>query len=278
MLLVNGARGIGTGYSTYIPPCNPKTLKEMLTKWLKGDNDALNEFIPIYFEGFKGLIAGGDAAIGCWKKGKEGEYTVTELAPGTWTQDYREWLEKQLADGTIKDFVDTSTDKDVNITIRGIDDSVLQKSLVFHAKKTNMHAFNHKGVITKYERLNDILKEFADVRLALYETRRLHTIKSLQGDLPYHANVVRFLQDQIADAPKIVLKKKTRAECDALFVANGLAKIDGGYEYLMKLPISSFTAEQIAKHEAQLAALKSEIVRLEALKAADMWLMELAAV
>jgi DNA topoisomerase II len=278
MLLVNGARGIGTGYSTYIPPCNPKTLKEMLVKWLKGSADALNENIPIYFEGFKGLIAGGDAAIGCWKTGKDGEYTVTELPPGTWTQDYREWLEKQFAEGTIKDFVDTSTDKDVHITIKGIDDAVLQKSLTFHAKKTNMHAFNHKGVITKYERLNDILKEFADVRLALYETRRLHTIKSLQSDLPYHANVVRFLQDQIADVPKIVLKKKTRAECDALFVANGLAKIDASYDYLMKLPISSFTAEQIAKHEAQLATLKAEIARLETLKAADMWLMELTAV
>jgi DNA topoisomerase-2 len=200
---------------------------------------------------------------------------VTELAPGTWTQDYREWLEKQLAEGTIKDFTDTSTDKDVNITIRGIDDSVLQKSLVFHAKKTNMHAFNHRGVITKYNTLNDILKEFADVRLELYETRRLHTIAALQSNLPYHANVVRFLRDQIEDHPKIVLKKKTRAECDALFVANGLAKIDDGFDYLMKLPISSFTAEQIAKHEKQLAELNAEIARLAATRAADLWLADL---
>jgi DNA topoisomerase II len=278
MLLINGARGIGTGYSTYIPPCDPKKLKDMLVRWLKGSPDVLDEYIPIYFEGFKGLIAGGDAAIGCWKKGKEGEYTITELAPGTWTQDYREWLEKLLAEGTIKDFVDTSTDKDVTITVKGMDDSVLQKSLVFHAKKTNMHAFNHKGVITKYARLNDILKEFAEVRLDLYEKRRLHTIQALENDLPYHANVVRFLQDQIADQPKIVFKKKSRAECDVLFVANGLAKIDGGFDYLMKLPISSFTAEQIAKHEKQLAELNAEIARLRATKAADMWLMELASV
>jgi hypothetical protein len=73
-----------------------------------------------------------------------------------------------------------------------------------------MHAFNHKGIITKYDRLNDILKEFADIRLALYETRRLHTIKTLESELPYHANVVRFIQDQIADTPTIVLKKKSR--------------------------------------------------------------------
>ena len=275
MLLVNGARGIGTGYSTYIPPCDPKKLKDMLVRWLKGTAGALDEYISIHFEGFKGLIAGGDAAIGSWKKVKDGEYVVTELPPGTWTQDYREWLEKQLAEGVIKDFADTSTDKDVTITIKGIEDAVLQKSLVFHAKKTNMHAFNHKGVITKYNTLNDILKEFADVRLELYEKRRLHTIQALQNDLPYHANVVRFLRDQIADEPKIVLKKKTRAECDVLFAANGLAKIDDGFDYLMKLPISSFTAEQIAKHEKQLAELNTEIARLEATRAADLWLADL---
>jgi DNA topoisomerase II len=277
MLLINGARGIGTGYSTYVPPCDPKTLKSMLTRWLKGDENALNDDIPIYFEGFKGRIADGDSAIGCWKKLKEGEYLITELPPGTWTHDYREWLEKEVSEGRIKDFVDTSTDKDVHILIKGMDDATLQKSLIFHAKKTNMHAFNHKGVITKYKTVNDILKEFADVRLRLYETRRLHAIQSLENELPYHTNVVRFIQDQIADTPILLLKKKTRAECDELFVKGGYIKIGDGFEYLMKLPVSSFTAEQIVKHEKHLAELKLEVSRLQSLKAADMWFSELSA-
>ena len=42
--------------------------------------------------------------------------------------------------------------------------------------------------------------------------------------------------------------------------------------------MNEITAEQIAKHEAQLAALKAEHVRLETLRAAEMWLMELAVV
>jgi hypothetical protein len=57
-----------------------------------------------------------------------------------------------------------------------------------------------------------------------------------------------------------------------------IKKIDGEYDYLMKLPVSSFTAEQIAKHENHLAELKAEIMRLQSLEAADMWLMELSVV
>jgi len=277
MLLVNGARGIGTGYSTYVPPCDPKKLKNMLVRWLEGNDDALNEQIPIHFEGFKGLITGGDSASGTYTRVKEDEFIVTELPPGTWTQDYREWLEKELAEGRIKDFVDTSTDKDVHILIKGIHVNDLQKSLYTQFRKSNMHAFNHKGVITKYNTLNDILIEFAEVRLALYEKRRLHTINALENELPYHANVVKFIQDQIADQPNIVLKKKSRTECDELFAKGGYTKIEDGYEYLMKLPVSSFTAEQVSKHEKQLAELKAEIERLRSLEAADMWLSELSA-
>jgi DNA topoisomerase-2 len=249
----------------------------MLVRWLEGNDDALNDQIPVYFEGFKGAITGGDAASGVYTKIKEDEFLVTELPPGTWTQDYREWLEKELTEGRINDFVDTSTDKDVHIVIRGIHVNDLQKSLYTQFRKTNMHAFNSKGVITKYERPNDILKEFAEVRLSLYEKRRLHTIQSLENELPYHANVVRFIQDQIADVPKIVLKKKTRAECDVVFLEHKFAKIENSYDFLMKLPISSFTAEEIAKHEKKLLDLKSEIARLQGLDAADMWLNELNA-
>jgi DNA topoisomerase-2 len=275
MLLVNGARGIGTGYSTYIPPCNPKQLKQMIVDWLNGEDDALDKDIPVYFEGFKGKVSNGDEAHGVWKKIKEGEYLVTELPPGTWTSDYREWLEKELADGRIKDYTDTSTDKDVHIVIKGIEEKAIQKSLTYVAKKTNMHAFNHKGQITKYATLNAILKEFAEVRLELYETRRQHQIKALRDELPYHENVMRFIMDQIADDPKVDLRKKSRAVCDEILKKEKYVEIDGGYEYILKLPVSSFTAEQIDKHSKKLEAIHTGIANLETKEAADLWLEDL---
>ena len=274
MLLVNGSRGIGTGYSTYIPPYNPRQLRTMLVSWLNGNDDALDEELTPYFQGFKGEMKDDGSVVGVYRKEKD-ELVVTELPPGTWTSDYREWLEKELAEGRIKDFTDVSTDVEVKIRIRGIEEKALIKSLTDKVKTSNMHAFNHRGQITKYDKPNDILKEYAEVRLRLYETRRQYQIRALNDELPYHNNVVRFIEDQIADKPKIDLRKKTRVVCDEILTSAKFDKIDGGFEYIMKLPVSSFTAEQIEKHKTKLASLKQQIEELEGKGAADLWLDDL---
>lgn len=275
MLLVNGARGIGTGYSTFIPSYNPRQLKTMLTAWLKNIKDALDEPLTPYYQGFKGGVHGDGTVVGDSREEKDG-FRVTELPPGTWTQDYREWLEKEMAEGRIKDYVDVSTDTQVNILIKGIDKAALVKSITTKVKTTNMHAFNAKGQITKYETPNAILKEYAEVRLALYETRRQHQIAAMAAELPYHENVMRFIQDQCEDAPQLVLKKKSRAECDALFTKFSYAQIDGSYDYLMRLPVSSFTREQMDKHQAKLNDLRVQMERLQKTTAAQLWLTELS--
>jgi DNA topoisomerase II len=276
MLLVNGARGIGTGYSTYVPPCNPAQLKTMLTAWLKGDAKALDEELKPFFKGFKGKVTE-DGVVGVYHKEKDG-FAVTELPPGTWTQDYREWLEKQLADGTLKDFVDTSTDTDVNIRIKGIEEKLLVKSLTEKVKTTNMHAFNANGQITKYATLNDILREYADVRLGLYEKRRLHQIAALEAELPYHEDVMRFIEDQTADTPTLNFRKKARDVCEQSLVAEKYRKVSDSFDYIFRLPISSFTAEQIEKHRAKLADLRSQAATLRATTPAALWLTELSGV
>lgn len=277
MLLVNGARGIGTGYSTYVPPHNPVELKRLLVDWLNGNEGALDTPLKPFFRGFRGTVADDGTVEGVYRKDKE-DYVITELPPGTWTADYREWLEKDMADGRIKDFVDVSTDTEVNIRIKGIEEAHLKKSLTDKVKVTNMHAFNARGVITKYESANEILKEFAHVRLGLYEKRRVQQIADLMSLLPYHMNVMRFIEDQISDKPKVDLRRKTNDECAGILGGAGYTKIDDKFEYLMRLPVSTFTAESIRKNQQKLDELRTEIQRLERCSPAEMWLTELSGV
>ena len=276
MLLINGARGIGTGYSTYIPQCNPKVIKDMIVDHLKNNLPLSTKPLTPYFEGFKGTYTD-EGVMGSFKKVKD-EYVVTELPPGTWTADYREWLEKELAEGRIKDFTDTSTDQQINIIIKGIDEKVLEKSLTEKVKTTNMHAFNHRGIITKYTTLNAILEEFVVVRRGLYDDRRRHQLGVIAAKLPYHDNVVRFIKDQISDKPKVVLKKKSLKECDEILKQNQYELINDSYDYILSLPVSAFTLEKIKKHEDDRINLKVRQEELEMTNASKMWLADLEVV
>lgn len=278
MILVNGCTGIGTGYSTEIPQFNPAELKSAIVDWLETDKGLDREFVP-YYKGFKGTVVKADKGDylvkGVWKTEK-GEMTITELPVGTWTSKFREKLDKMVTEGQIKDYSDTSTDTDVHIKVKlGEDVSVVEKLLVDKVKMTNMHAFNSKCVVHKYETPNEILREFVSVRLDLYVKRRDHLLKVLRDKLPYHFNVVKFINMQCLNTPTPDLRRKSDDECTQLLIKHGFEKIKGSFDYLLNLPIASITMTHAKKHEQDLEKLKQQIAELEDMTAKEMWMTDL---
>lgn len=277
MLLINGSRGIGTGYSTFIPQFNPVELKDAITEWLEKGTGLNREFAP-YYSKFKGTISKinkTDYEVKANFTVSGETTTITELPIETWTMDFREKLDKLLSDGTIKDYSDTSTDTDVFVTVKGGLTEV-QKLLVDKIKLTNMHAFNSKCVIQKYDSPNAILYEYVGVRMELYQKRLEFMLKTLRDKLPYHENVVRFIRQQCEDKPRPELRRKTVEECDKLLAADKFAKIRDGFDYLLNLPIASLTLKHAQKHEKDLADLKNQIVDLEGKTAKSLWLEDLS--
>jgi len=286
MLLVNGARGIGTGYSTFVPSYNPVQLKGLLTEWLQtGDVTKLEgaDLVP-FVKGFNGKIERddkGDYVV-------TGRYSVTgktvkvtDLPPGTWTSQF-----KQILDGfcekkeIVKDYTDMSTDVDVNFEITLIDALPIDRlekvlGLTDKIKLSNMHVFGSDGRIKKYASPNEILVEYADVRLKLYTTRKEYMLRNLRERLPYHQNVVDFIQMTCDN--EIDLRRKTDEECTTILEEAEFDKIDGDYNYLLKLPMRSLTAANIEKHQNELESLKRQIAELETKEPKDLWLADLAA-
>ena len=99
MSLVNGAEGIGTGYSTFIPCFNPEDIVNNLIHKIK-DDSSFKQMSPWYY-GFEGKIEKIKNNIymskGLYKKNnKKHVIEVTELPIGKWTQDYKVFLEKMI--------------------------------------------------------------------------------------------------------------------------------------------------------------------------------------
>ena len=279
-LLINGCRGIGTGYSTFVPSFNPAELKVAITEWLTKKTGLDREFAP-WTRGFKGKITKIDKqdylVQGVWTVTKD-EVTITELPIGTWTSDFRETLDKLTADGTIKDYTDTSTDTDIHIKVKLGTGGVpsIEKILTDKIKLTNMHAFDNRGVIKKYDSPNAILYEFVGVRLELYQKRREYILSKLKNQLPYHENVVRFIRQQCEEIPLPDLRRKTPEECDVLLDGQKFDRIKGSFDYLMDLPIKSLTLKNAQKQENDLEELRAKIAELDRKTPSGLWLEDLA--
>ena len=282
MLLVNGARGIGTGYSTVIPSYNPETLKDVLQRWLKGGHDESilkQQVLAPWARGFKGKIekVADDYVVTAayTYNPKTRTVVVTDLPVGYWTGDFKKMLDAYCEKKeVVKDYTDTSTDCDVHFEVVLMEDLPVAQvekvlGLTDKIKTTNMHAFDPAGKIKRYDSPNEILVEYARARLDLYGKRRENLLRELRSKLPWHTEVVKFLTLMCNDV--IDLRKKPMDQCRTILKAHDLHDTDG----LLKLPFSSITQENIDKHQAELDRLNKAIADTEGTTPSEFWIRDL---
>jgi hypothetical protein len=94
-------------------------------------------------------------------------------------------------------------------------------------------------------------------------------LRELRAKLPWHTSVVKFLTLMCNDV--IDLRKKPHVECVKILETHELMDIPD----LLKLPISSMTLENIAKHEAELARLRARIAEIEGTTPSQFWIADL---
>ena len=126
-VLVNGAEGIGTGWSTSIPNYNPRDVVDNLKRML--DGEAPLPMAP-WYRGFRGGITevptktGRSYAItGTIAQLDDTTLEITELPVRKWTQDYKEFLEElakpedKNATPFITDYREHHTDASVRFVV-----------------------------------------------------------------------------------------------------------------------------------------------------------------
>jgi DNA topoisomerase-2 len=308
MVLVNGISGIGTGFSSSIPPFHPVALVDYLRRRLAGESAAvMPTFVP-YYENFRGTVTAIDGEPhrfvikGVYHKVAEDQIRITELPVGTWTMPYITFLEG-LVDGgvdkagkriapTIKDFVSNSTEKLVDIVVTfprgrlaeletgvaGGVEKVLK--LTTTVSTTNMHLFDADCKLKKYETVGDIIEAFSAVRLATYHRRKAYQVAAMEQVLLKLSNKALYIQ-RVLDGT-VDLRRKTGEQIEAMLAGQGLVKLGGGagevgtYDYLIKMPMVSVSKEQVDKLMKEKADTEAELAALRATPVEQIWLRELA--
>ncbi|XP_069993753.1 DNA topoisomerase 2-alpha isoform X2 [Penaeus vannamei] len=224
MVLVNGAEGIGTGWSTRIHNYNPREIVENLKRMLRGEEPT--RMVP-WFKDFRGTVEELDSQR-CIVHGEianlgGNKIEITELPVRVWTQAYKETvLEGMLAStekspAMITDYKEYHTDTTVRFTVT-ISEAKLGKAMEEGLHKTfkltsslstnSMVLFDHNGVLRKFEAVEEILREFFDLRLKYYSKRKQYLVGMIQAEASKLSNQARFILEKCDGRLVIENKKK----------------------------------------------------------------------
>jgi DNA topoisomerase-2 len=276
-LLINGASGIGTGFSTNIPSFNPKDIANNVRRMIAGETPLA---MTPWYKGFKGTVEETSPGVYVSKgvyaiSGKT--VTISELPVGSWTNDYKEFLEGLLEKKILTDFREKHTEENVlfELDFAGTPDVAILK-LETTIRTSNMHAFDKNSRIRKYDSPLDILKEWFDVRKEFYIKRKKFLLSDLTTQSIIAENKSRFIT--IINDNELVVSKKSEKVLTEELKALKFYKVENSFSYLLNMKISSMTTERAAELEKEAKKLREEVVALTATSEKSMWLGDLDAI
>ena len=309
MILVNGAQGIGTGFSTKIPPYNPNEIIQNLRNIMNGKPF---ESMDPWWQGFEGIVSKIDdfnyEIYGTWKQDDD-NLIITELPVGEWTSNYKEFLEKMLEDvplrGKVDDkkgkklkkekekenpfisYKDNNTDTKVHFELSFEEDylnTTKDIDKAFHLFKkysiTNMHLYGPEGHIKRYDSVEDIMRDYYKVRLEMYQKRKTHQLAILEHQLKVISNKVKFILMVVEK--KLEINNKKKQEIEEKLESNKFPKLGRSkddtklsYDYLLTMPIYNLSQEKIEELKKQKEEKEAEYNELNKKSPQDIWTEEL---
>jgi DNA topoisomerase-2 len=271
-VLINGTEGIGTGFSCYVPPYNPNDIVENIKRFL--DGKGLVKMVP-WFRGFKGTVTQDPTNENVWTMSgvytvKGSTVTVTELPPGRWIQDYKEYLDALWDNKFVAGYKNNSTTSDVSFEIEGYQGTDPEKDLKLNKsiRTSNMHLFHPVSGIKKYASAEQILADFVEIRVKYYILRKKHMIDSLTTKALVLSNKAKFVR-QVVDGDLIIFKRKKSS------LEEELMRKFGAFDYLLDIKTYQYTEEAIAKLTRESAQALEELEELKETKILDLWKVDI---
>lgn len=294
-ILINGAIGIGTGFSTNIPSFNPIDIVRVLQCMLSNESVDGIDIIP-WYRGFKGYIekneAGKYVSRGTFTTTSATKVDITELPVGMWTLDFKELLEEYLDKSQdIKNYESHYTENDILFTLHFINADVCDEYLKVqdngytklenefklvsskNMNMSNMYLFNSKCQIQKYDTPLDIIRDFYNIRLSYYQKRKDSMISELEYDIKLLENKIRFIREVVAE--NIVVHKMKKDQLDKLLHDDAYMLHNGTYDYILRIPIYNLTIDKVEDLEKEKAKADDELNKVKVINISTWWSQEL---
>jgi DNA topoisomerase-2 len=289
MVLVNGAEGIGTGFSTLIPNYD---LNDVIN-WFKNklENKGTNVLVP-RFNNFKGTILKYDDSTYVSSGLLSIIYdkiTITELPIKMWTSNYKEILEEMVSENLIKSYLNYSSDTEVHFEIKvvnleqinklnnEVDEHKLNSLLKFFKlyktiKLSNLTLYDENLKLKTYNNVEEICESFYKFRLPYFEKRKEVLISKFKSNLELLDNQIKFINLVKQNTKIFNLDEKNIIN---FLTKNNIKKYDDSYDYLINMSFKQLSQDNLNKLSIKVKEIKNKKNVLESKTPKDLWLDDL---
>jgi len=283
-VILNGSSGIAVGFATNILNRNPIDVINACISELTGKR--MPKLAP-WLDEFSGTFERDPNNPKTWKI--KGLYEVintttvkiTEIPPNFTYEKYEDHLNSLMEKRIITSYDDNSSDK-IEYVLKFhrailkeyVSKNRLDALLKLNTQETeNLTTIDETGKLRIFDKVEDIVKYFVQIRLGWYEKRKSYMISRLEKEAMVLSNKARFIKDIIDGKLKVnnVPKKNI-----VLYLQKAsYDEVDGSYNYLLNMPIYSLTKERFDELIKQVEEKKAELEIIKKTESKDMYLTDL---
>ncbi len=284
MVIINGSSGIAVGYATNILNRNPEDVVEACISVLKGKRICelkpwLSEFGGRYERDMDNINKWN--IYGTYKIVNTTTVRVTDIPPSTTFEKYEDYLDSLIDKKIIVDYENNSSssvDYLLKFTRSGLKDIIdsgkLENLLKVNSSETeNLTTLDECGHLKIFANVEELVEYFVTYRLGWYAKRREYMLRKLNDEKLMMESKARFIK-AIVDK-KLKVNNVPKAEITDWLERNKFDKRNGGYDYLIGMPIYSLTKDKYEELLGGIEKLIADIADIEKMTPNDMYLDDL---
>ena len=257
LMLLNGAEGIGTGFSSIIPSFHHKDIIASIIKTIKtGRPKKLKPFVR-YFDSQIEIGLNGKLIFNIRIEEIDGKIFITEIPRGYDATRLYRYLSKFIEKDYIKDFIDSSVDNEIKVELlfkkggRPALEDIREKMKCSTSITPNYTLISDRGVKI-FKGPEEIIKIFTNQRLQVIKLRYELLSTDYKKKIQLNNEIIRFIKNK-------EYIKATTSKNRANYVKYLKEKKYVYSDYLVDMPIYRMVKEEVEKRKLQVKEDKIQL-------------------
>jgi DNA topoisomerase-2 len=265
LVLINGTKGIATGFATNILPHCPASVTEACVEYL--ETKEIKQPINLKFPEFNGTIEQNKEdpkkyiSCGTYSKKSKTQLLISEVPYGFDRESYVKVLDNLEDEGDIVSYDDLCDKQGFkfevklkqNISAKWTRSKIIGKFKLAKPFAQNLTVIDYEGKLREYDDARQLIKDFCDYRLGILK-QRIDARKAEYEEEVRWLNVkMEFVQANVDG--RIVFKDNSKSQVIKQIMQE-TSGTGGDTNRLLALSILNLTKEEIVKLKKQIAESK----------------------